>query len=199
MGLKRGIRLCAVIAAGLGLSLALSGCFVWSSFKWSSPVVKPGERATGTIGLMPENGGSRDRFVQFFLVGLSEQSQFSLGGARKWDVKGQYGGPETMFSDGSLANAATNSQSCAVGDSRPVDITGFDWFALRTNGEIDDRDKVNKLLISKLGLKAANGATPSQEQIYVLSGGWYDENDNQQPASDEIGCGGGTITAMTIK
>ncbi len=200
MGLKRGMRLCAVVVAGLALSVAFSGCFLWSSFKWSKPVVKEGKRVTATIGLQSDRGPSRDKMVQFFLIGVPEQDILVPAGTRKWDIKGKFGGPETLFSDGTMANAAINADSCMIGNSKPNEIMDYHWHALRTDDEVDDRNKEGTLLLSKVGMKAQGTVSaPSPLTVYVFSGVWHDTTEDGQPQDDEIGCSGGTITNMTIK
>ena len=190
----------AVVVA-LACCFGFSGCFLWSSFQWSTPTVKAGKHVTATIGQTASTDGvSRDKLVQFFLIGLPDSDPLSVDGAREWDVKGKFGGPKTMFADGALRNAAINSDQCAVipGGTKPIDITDTDWVALRTEKEIDDRDKSKVLALSKVALKAAANAGGTQAFVYLFTGGWHDEDDGQ-PEPDELGCAGGTITSMTIR
>lgn len=198
MAPKVGTRVLAVVIA-LACSFGFSGCFLWSTFQWSKPTVKAGKHVTATIGQTAETGVSRDKLVQFLLIGLHDSNQLSVDGTRKWDVKGKFGGPKTMFADGALKNAAINSDQCVIGTTKPNEIMDTIWVALRTEKEINDRDKANVLTLSKVALKAAATATATQQQVYFFTGGWHDSSGDGQPQSDELGCAGGTITAMTIR
>ena len=201
MARRLGTRVLAV-AVALACCFGFSGCFLWNSFQWSKPTVKAGKHVTATIGQTAvTDEPPRDKLVQFFLIGLPDSDPISVDGARKWDVKGNFGGPKTMFADGALRNAAINSDQCALGGplgTKPIDVTDTDWVALRTEKEINDRDKTRVLALSKVALKAAANASDTQAFVYFFTGGWHDEDDGQ-PESDEVGCGGGTITSMTIR
>ena len=190
----------ATVAAlgAVGLALLFSGCFVWSSFKWSSTVVKPGKSTTAVIGLTPAGEPPPpNKDVPFILVGFSDTTQLSLGKTRRWDTEGKFGGPLKLFSDGALRTAALSADACKVAGQPLSQIPDVVWSALRTDKTVNDRDKVGKIATTKVAIKAASNATDHQEQIYFLGGGWQDDGDTN-PEPEEVGCGGGTITTLTV-
>jgi hypothetical protein len=188
-----------IIALAALASLGLSGCFLWNSFKWSSTKVKAGKSTTALIGMTPALGSPpADRDFPFVLVGLEDATQLSLGSTRSWDTKGKFGGPLPLFSDGALRTAALNADGCELAGQPLSQIDSVSWAALRTQKTVNDKNRAGTIAMAKIAIKADQGAAQSQEFVYLLGGGWADDGDDI-PESEEVGCGGGTITALTIK
>jgi hypothetical protein len=181
-----------------GVAIIFSGCFTWSSFKWSSTVVKPGRSTTAVIGMTPAGEPPPpNKDVPFILVGFSDTTQLKLGKTRKWDTEGKFGGPLKLFSDGALRTAALSADACKVSGQPLSQIADVIWSALRTDKTVNDKDRVGKIATTRIAIKAASNATDHQEQIYFLGGGWQDDGD-ANPEPEEVGCGGGTFTTLTI-
>jgi hypothetical protein len=199
-GKRRG-RLAAAAALAAFCCLGLSGCFLWSSFKWSSTTVKPGRSVDAVIGMTPETSGQGNKDYPFIMVGLSDPSNLSLAGISKrtWDVKGRFGGPEPLAADGGLESAVLASDNCNINGIEIAQIPDTAWTALRPDAKVNDRDKAGRVALSKIRLRAGAAASATNEQVYLFSGGWSDNlNDNGIAEPDEVGCSGGTITALAI-
>jgi hypothetical protein len=200
----RGGRGKAIVAVGCAAALAfgLSGCFLWSSFKWSTTKVKPGKSTDAIIGMTPETGditGSKD--YPFIMVGLTSTSNLSLAGItrRTWDVKGKFKGPRPLQTDGGLEAAVLASDNCNVNGIEINQILEVEWTALRPDVQVNDRDRAGVIAQSKIRFKADPGTPPRDEQVYFFSGGWRDESPaNGITEPEEVGCSGGTITALSI-
>jgi hypothetical protein len=194
-----GRRVLAVVLAAL-MASGFSGCFVWNSFKWSSTKVEAGKSTKALIGMTSALGSPpADRDFPFVLVGLQDPTQLSLGSTRSWDTKGKFGGPLPLFSDGALRTAALGADGCKLAGQPLSQIDNVSsWAALRTQKKVDDKDRAGTIATAKIAIKADQGATQNQEFVYFLGGGWADDGDDN-PESDEVGCGGGTVTTLAIK
>lgn len=162
--------------------------------------MKPGESTKAVISLQPSlSAGPDNKLVQVFLIGLGDTSDLSVAGKKVWDVKGKFGGPESMFADGAIRNAALASDFCAIVGEHLDQIPDTVWTALRTGGgKVNDRDKVGTLATSEIRVKANSASGFREEQVYVISGAWDDGDDNGTAVPDEVGCSGGAITTLTI-
>ena len=200
----QGSRGRAVIALGCAAVLALgfSGCFVWSSFKWSTTKVKPGRSVDAIIGMIPESGdATSDKDYPFVMVGILNTSNLTLAGINKrtWDVKGKFKGPRPLQTDGGLEQAILDSDNCNVNGIEINQIFDTEWTALRPDVAVNDRDRAGTIAQSKIRFKADPGSSERDEEVYFFSGGWRDENPaNGIPEPAEVGCSGGTITFLSI-
>jgi hypothetical protein len=196
---SNGKPLIALLGAA-AVSLLFSGCFTWSSFKWSSTTVEAGKSTHAVIGMRPSSEQA-DRDYPFILVGFSGGGSLELGNKRTWDVKGKFGGPEDLVTDSALEAAILNAPDACELNGEPLSHgTDVAWTALRTDKLVNDRDKFDKQAIARIQIKAPAGTPAHEEQVYFLGGGWDDSNPNNgAPASNEVGCSGGTISFLRIK
>jgi hypothetical protein len=103
-----------------------------------------------------------------------------------------------MFEDGALVNAVLDSDACEWGGEHLNQIPDVTWKAVRTDVQISDRDKLKPAIV-KVGLETnPNAPAGQQDAIYLLDAGWQDDGDNV-PEDDEIGCFGGTRATVTMK
>jgi hypothetical protein len=184
------------------LAFGFSGCFLWTSFKWSSVKVKPGKSVDAIIGMVPESGSVQaDKDYPFFMVGLADTTNLSLAGITKrtWDVKGKFKGPRPLQTDGGLEAAVLASDNCNINGIEINQIIDVEWTALRPDVQVNDRDRAGTVAQSKIRFKADPGTPPRDEQVYFFSGGWRDVNPaNGIAEPEEVGCSGGTITVLSI-
>jgi hypothetical protein len=193
-------KLVVALLAAASLAALFSGCFVWSSFKWTSTTVKAGKPSYAVIGMRPSTEQA-DRDYPFIMVGFRVGSVLELGNKRTWDVKGTFGGPEPLVTDSALETAILNAPDACELNGEPLSHgSDFLWTALRTDGLVNDRDKFGKEAIARVQIKAPEGVSDHEEDVAFLGGGWDDSNpENGVPTSNEVGCGGGTIGFLRVK
>ncbi len=191
----------AAVAIAVALGFGLSGCFTWSSFKWSTTKVEAGKSTDAIVGMIPESGPIVDKDYPFILVGLPNTSNLSLAGITKrtWDVKGKFKGPRPLQTDGGLEAAVLNSDNCNINGIEINQIPDVEWTALRPDVVVNDRDRAGTVAQSKIRFKADPGTAPRDEQVHFFSGGWNDDSPaNGITEPEEVGCSGGTITSLAI-
>jgi hypothetical protein len=194
----KGVRFVLVAVAALLLSTALSGCFFFSSFKWSKNTVKVGKTTDAIVGMVPATGDqTKNRGYPFILFGFADPATLELGSKRTFDTGGKFGGPKALFNDGALATEAVDSDECQLAGQDLSQIVDVAWKAVRTDVQINDRDKEGVAAKSKVAVKAPHGTPVGQQQVYVVTGSWQDDGDHS-PENDEVGCTGGAITTISI-
>jgi len=194
-------KLVGAAIAAASLVLTLSGCFLFGQMKWDPAVVKAGKKTKAVISFVPETSdvGVIDRMVPFVLVGLDDGGILELKGVRKFDVKRNFGGPYPMFADGTMETEAISTPDCGIGSGTLNEIPGVEWTLLRTDDDVNDRDKT-KAAIAKIVIEVAAAAENGQAPAYVFTGNWSDQGPNPgQIDEDEVQCSGGAISNITVK
>ena len=106
------------------------------------------------------------------------------GAGSKWDPEGHFNGPKPLVPGQSLANYVVNSGKCDVTDygtdTVPLYKLADRWYAVRTEGRVNDGGKVARTALEKIKLKVANSAATSLDNVIFLTGAWDDGDDRQR-------------------
>ena len=198
--MRSRLAVAVVLAGGV---LFASGCFVFQGFSWDTVNVKPGKSANASITVTPFST-TKQKDYPFVLIGTPTNGDFFLGDTRKWDVKGHFGGPQSMLKDQTLANLVVNNDYCASGGFDPGSFSSTDWTAVRTQKAFSNKGKTSKTALEKIQMKASNNpsVTGTAERMEFITGGWTDDGDGTPESAassdDSYVCTGGTVTNMVI-
>jgi hypothetical protein len=194
-----GRRALVALPLALVIAIGLGGCFSWRYHTWDDIRVDAGESTYARVFVAPHDGGP-DVDVPFFLVGV--ENGLTIGAVR-WDVKGKFNGPLTMSTDDELRDILLDG-NCGDEGVEAGQLDGIDeWRAVQTGEPVDDRDAVNRLVETRVKVKAAADAVTSVNRVHIIVGGWEDDGDltPEDPAAsdDRYECGGGALTNLAVR
>ena len=106
-----------------------------------------------------------------------------------------------MFADGAVEAEALESDECMIGPAYRGEIPDLSWTALRTNAEVNDKDKAGRTAVAKVGVRLSASVTGGgQVAAYAFLANWSDEGPNEgMVEDDEVACTGGSISSITVK
>lgn len=184
------------------VALVMSSCFSLRAIKFSKTSVFQGEKVTAILSLYPHSTtGSPD--VPFVLIGhqwdANEESDFTVTNPLQFDTKGNFpAGPRELSSDNALRTAALTSGGCDIEGFDPGEATGFIWTAVRTGSQVNDGGKINKVALTKIGIKAHIDASTGSRRLIFISGRWNDDDDGI-PEGAELSCTGVFVSSIPVK
>lgn len=179
--MSKKLRLVAALGA---MALLLSSClFSIKGFSVSRRTIGPGDTAVVTLKLYPTfNSASALKGVPFLIVAqndvLPQMTYPSTG--RKFDVKENYGSaPRSLQMDNVMRDLLIAEETPCGGYD---EITSGAWnkVVFRTEGEINVKNKVNKVALTKIPMKlpGTTDMTDIPALLYVvISGVWRDNPD----------------------
>lgn len=191
----------ALIGVVALVAVLMSSCFALRGFKWSKASVVQGTKVVAILDLRPHGtSGVKDR--PFVLIGTqldsSDETDFNVVNPLKFAVNGTFGGPRELSKDNALRNTALASGGCDIDGFDPGEATGLSWTAVRTGPEVNDKGKIGKSAITKIGIKAHNDASTGTRRFAFISGRWNDDDDGI-PESGEISCTGVIVTTLPVR
>lgn len=188
----------ALLAAA---TLLLPGCFVIRGFSFSNWFIPKHGKVIASLNLMPGVTGSPKAYV-FILVGFqtdsADPSQVLVTGPKRFDTKGNFGGPMKLVKDDVLEGLARDHQSCAVFAGPFLEDTDdAHWVLLRTETPVRSGSKVDKTALTKIGIKPRS---PDSEGslINFYSGLWDDIGPVGPDVDDTYGCTSSVETTLFV-
>lgn len=179
----------ALLAAA---TLLLPGCFIIRGFTFSNWFIPKRGKVIANLHLVPGATGIPKAYV-FILVGFpspdTDPSQLLVTGPRRFDTKGNFGGPLKMVRDDVLEGIVRDGEGCAIlAGSFNDDIENSHWMLLRTKVPVRSGKKVDKTALTQIGIKPRSpGASGSLINFY--SGLWRDDHAPVGPdVDDTFGC-----------
>ncbi|MGZ8580706.1 MAG: hypothetical protein ACXWW9_05420 [Actinomycetota bacterium] len=182
------------------LAFLLSSCFVLQGFWVVANSIPAGGKGTKAVfQLHPSKYATGDNGYQFFLVGVSNSNDLTVGKAT-WGANGTFGGPYKLPVSAPLAGAVATSGDCVSNGFNFGDATGVTWKGFITPGTVNDRNKINKDLIVEAGLKAAADAEVNLDNFVIgVTGVWIDDDDSGTPSGGDIFyCSGVSQVNVTV-
>jgi hypothetical protein len=204
--MRRHAKVLGLVAV---LALVMTGCFKLSGFKLSKIVTNNGEKTVLEMKLSPiSNTAFKDYpFVVLILpedVDTAEETtETNVVSPKIFDVNEKFGNnPRAMIADAALrAIVIDNGSPCETEMHGTGKVLVF-----RTSTAVNDRGAVNKVALTRLGLKY----TTDQEDFngtlanfQFLTGVWLDDPNDKTgagvPEEGEVECTGDATTSFTVR
>jgi hypothetical protein len=168
-----------LLVLAIVMALVLSSCWQIRRVGVNKWQITVSERATVTLDLAKASPENDQDGYPFVMAGFTDGLR---NAGKKWDVQGNFGGPETGVKDNSLKQSVLNGDAiCNVGSATFAEFSsGYStWIALRTSNTIDLATAGDdEILRFKHSLGVAAGATvPSVQSFFYVSGIWVDDGD----------------------
>jgi hypothetical protein len=184
--------------------LLFSGCFNLRAFKWSARKIDAGGRkVVAVLGLYPDgdSGEARETDNPFVIVIFPDdpnedggQINWSVVTPRSFDVKGNFGGPRTLYPNSAVEHAIHLYDVCP-----DVPVAPYRVMLLLVEGTpVESNDNFRKQALTKIGVKAGSSAGSTEDRVSFVSGGWDDDGDDVAE-EEELYCTGAIATTLPVR
>jgi hypothetical protein len=195
-----------LMVLGAVVILLFSSCFALRGFRWSAhKIVRGGGKVVALLSLYPHgnptfNTSRTDRV--FILVVFPDDTDtgeadtdWRVVNPKVFDFNRNFGPRRTLVRDDDLENMIL-TQYCTEITADPATVVVF-----RTQGIVDDRGRIGKEALTKLGVKAnaTTNINSVENRIQFWSGGWDDDGDGVPESSDNADCTGVMGTTLPVR
>jgi hypothetical protein len=191
------------------LGLLSTACFTMRGFSFSLPYPKPGQVNVLTMKFQP-TGVENTKDYPFVIVALEIDDTSGGTGLpylkvvkpKVFDTTHNFGATSRPFvQDNALRDFILANDTC-IDNGVDGSNSNFRYVAFRTAAEINDKLKMGKFAITKLGLKVKPSTETGLTLVQLASGFWNDDGDGTpEPGGengDTMGCTAEVQTSMAI-